>query len=60
MENISVYFKKWRDYVSYKKYDLWCEIQEEVWVEEEFARENNMESFHWCWKCKYSECDIHN
>ena len=59
MVNISVYFKKWRDYVSYKKYDRWCEIHNEELDEINYARENNMESFHWCWNCKYSDCDIH-
>lgn len=57
--DIAFYLKKWRDIVSFKKYDRWCETQEEEHNEINYARENNMDSLYWCWNCKYSDCDIH-
>ena len=59
MINIRYYFDLWRKITSYHKYDLWCELHNEELSEEEFARENDMDSIYWCWNCKYSECEIH-
>ena len=53
------YFKIWRDIVSYKKYDEWCEINQEYLNELQFAMDNEMDSVHWCWNCKYSDCSVH-
>jgi hypothetical protein len=43
----------------YIRYDRWCEIQEEEYQEKEFARKNNMEGIHWCWNCKFGDCEQH-
>ena len=59
MINIAFYFKKWRDIVSFRKYDEWCELNNERLAEEEFASQSGMDSEHWCWNCKYSDCDRH-
>jgi hypothetical protein len=45
--SISYYFKKWRDIVSFRKYDEWCKIQEELNNENEG------------WQCKYGDCERH-
>ena len=53
------YFKKWRDIISYRKYDEWCELHNEELLEQEFAAQNKLDPIYWCWNCKYHECDIH-
>ena len=66
--NIKYYFKLWRSKVqTFKKYDEWCELYRkeidewcELYREEEYAMNNGMDSVHWCWNCKYSDCDIHS
>jgi hypothetical protein len=59
MKTINYYFNLWRTKVLFRKYDDWCENNNEELEEEQFAAENNMESIHWCWNCKYNECEIH-
>ena len=59
-----IYFKKWIDYVSFKRYDRWCEeffneIKEEELGEVKYSIENDMDSIYWCWNCKHSECEVH-
>ena len=49
----------WRNIVSCRRYDTWCEINNEEVDEIEFARENHMDTIHWCWNCKYGDCDQH-
>lgn len=53
------YFDIWRDIVSFRKYDQWCEINNEILAEQEFAMENGMDPIYWCWNCKYSDCELH-
>jgi hypothetical protein len=43
----------------FKRYDEWCELHREELAEEEYAMNNGMDSVHWCWNCKYSDCYIH-
>ena len=61
--NIIYYFNLWKNFTEKRKmfrdYDEWCKINQEKIDEEEFARENGIDSIDWCWNCKYSECDIH-
>jgi hypothetical protein len=57
--NIVFYFDKWCLFVTGKKYDRWCETQEENRSEQKFA-EKHMDPIYWCWNCKYSDCGIHN
>ena len=57
--DILFYFKKWKQNVEFKKYDQWCENNNEELMENYYAQENNMDSNYWCWNCKYSECDRH-
>ena len=65
MFNISIkfYFNLWKKNSEkkrmFREYDDWCEIHHERLAEEEFAAESGMDSIHWCWNCKYHECDIH-
>ena len=59
MKELSYYFNLWRNRVMYIRYDRWCEIQEEEYQEKEFARKNNMEGIHWCWNCKFGDCEQH-
>ena len=59
--NIKYYFKLWRSKVqTFKRYNEWCELYQEELAEEEYAMNNGMDSVHWCWNCKYSDCDIHD
>ena len=60
MFSIQYYFNKWKKIVDFKRYDTWCEINDERLKEEEFARNNDLEPVYWCWNCKYNECGIHN
>ena len=60
MINIKYYFDIWRNNVSFKKYDEWCEIHNEELNEIEYASNNDLEPIYWCWNCKYSDCNIHN
>ena len=53
------YFNLWRNNTMFRKYDKWCEIQEEEQNENNYAQENGMDSIYWCWNCKYSDCEIH-
>ena len=55
----SKYFNIWRNIVSFRKYDQWCEINNEILEEQEFAIENKMDPIYWCWNCKYSDCEEH-
>jgi hypothetical protein len=69
MDTLKIFFKKWRDIISFRKYDEWCEtdeakkafyeIKQEEEDEKEYARQNDMDSIHWCWNCKYSNCEEH-
>jgi len=64
-----IYFKKWRDEVSFRRYDRWCqteeakklfdEIKEEDEYEREYACKNTMDPIYWCWNCKYGCCEEH-
>ena len=54
------YFDIWRDNIMYRKYDRWCEIQEEQHDDESYARKTGMDSVYWCWNCRHSDCDVHN
>lgn len=53
------YFWRWRDVIAGRRYKEWCEIQDELQGECEFAMNNDMETEFWCWNCKHSECDRH-
>ena len=53
------YFNRWCEFVTFKRYDKWCDILEEELEEQDYARENNLEPIYWCWKCRHDECDIH-
>ena len=50
----------WRDNIMYRKYDRWCEIQEEQIEEDSYARKTGMDSVYWCWNCRHSDCNVHN
>jgi len=61
MENtewIACYYKRWRQFAASKRYDRWCEKQDEHLKEQSYA-EQNLEPEYWCWNCKYSECEKH-
>ena len=53
------YYWLWRDRVAARRYRDWCEFQDELAAEAEFATMNNMESVLWCWTCKHSDCNRH-
>lgn len=57
--NIKKFFQRWRENVDIIKYDRWCEHMNEQLIEDSYAQENNMDSIHWCWNCKYSNCEKH-
>ena len=61
--NIIYYFNLWRINFEkrkmFREYDEWCALNQEKIGEEEFARENGMDSIYWCWNCQHSECDRH-
>ena len=58
--SISYYFNLWKNKVKmFREYDQWCQLHEDEINENIFARENGLDSIHWCWNCKYHECDIH-
>ena len=59
MESIRELFKIWRQKTYFARYDQWCEEHADELLEEQFARDNNMDSEYWCWGCKYSDCDRH-
>ena len=50
---LTKYFAIWVQNVYNRK-----SLQQEERDEIDFAREC-MEPIHWCWNCKYSDCDIH-
>ena len=56
-------FKRWKTNAKrmkdFRRYDEWCQNQEDLNSEKLFA-EKYMEPIYYCWKCKYSECDVHN
>ena len=55
------FFNQWKAYFYYKKEKiLFDEIKQEIEEEKEYAMNNtDIDSIHWCWNCKYSECEIH-
>ena len=53
------YFWRWRDVIAGRRYQEWCEIQDELASEAQFAMNNDMETEFWCWNCKHSECERH-
>ena len=55
------YFWRWRDVIAGRRYQEWCDFQDELAAEAEFAMKNAsvMETEFWCWNCKHSECDRH-
>jgi hypothetical protein len=53
------YYFKWREIIENNRYNEWKEIQDELDNEIDFAVQEFMESEHWCWNCKYSECEVH-
>ena len=61
--NIKHYFNLWKknasDLASFRRYDEWCEANQEMLNEERYACENNMDSVHWCFNCRCSECNFH-
>jgi len=59
MVNVKYYFDLWRTKVSIRKYDEWCEINNERLQEEQYAQQTGMDSVDWCWNCKYSDCNLH-
>jgi hypothetical protein len=63
MKDLKYYFNIWilnyKNKKTSKEYDQWCDINNERIDEEYYAITNNMDSIYWCWKCKYSDCDIH-
>ena len=59
LETIRAYFNTWRRAVDARRYDTWCDEHDEELAEAQFAMQNNMDSVHWCWNCKYSDCDVH-
>ncbi len=62
-------FKLWKSNIDHIKLDFhrqiclnhdeWNKYIEEDLDETEYARVIDMDSIHWCWNCKYSECDRH-
>ena len=61
--NIEYYFNLWKknasNIASFRRYDEWCEINNEILEEEEYAERNNMDSVDWCFNCRCSDCDLH-
>jgi hypothetical protein len=61
--DIKYYFNLWKknasNSVAFRNYDEWCEANNEMLQEEAYAARNNMDSVHWCWNCRCSECDFH-
>ena len=66
---LKIYFKKWQEIISFRKYDEWCQteearncfnkIQQEEKDEQDYACKTGMDPIYWCWNCKYSICDKH-
>ena len=54
-------FKQWKEYVYYKKEKLlFEEIKQHSEDEKEYSMNHtDLDSVHWCWNCKYSDCEIH-
>jgi hypothetical protein len=50
-------FLHWRNHVSMVKYDAWCDIREDELRELECTED--VDPVHWCWNCKYGECERH-
>ena len=53
------YWWRWRDCVAARRYREWCEFQDELTAEAEFAMNNDIETEFWCLNCKLSDCDRH-
>jgi len=54
--NLSKFFKLWKQNT---KRQIWNQIRQEEINEELYARETGMDPIHWCWNCKYSDCERH-
>ena len=48
MDIARIYFKKWVEYVTFKRYDRWCENNQEELDEIKFSIENKMAPIYWC------------
>ena len=60
MNTLKTFFAQWKEYCYYKKQKLlFYEYKQESDDEKENAAETGMDSIHWCWNCKYHECNIH-
>jgi len=61
--SLILFFSRWKkiteEQKSIRSYNNWCEINNEQLEEELFAQQNGMDPIHWCWNCKYSDCDRH-
>ena len=49
----------WNQWNEWKQQEIFYEIKEEEYSEEEYASREGMDSIYWCWNCRYSECEIH-
>jgi hypothetical protein len=49
----------WNQWTIWKQRELFYEIKEEEYSEQEYSSREGMDSIYWCWNCKYSECDYH-
>jgi hypothetical protein len=54
--NLSKFFKLWKQNT---KRQIWNQLRQEEINEEIYARETGMDPIHWCWNCKYSDCERH-
>ena len=52
-------FTHWQLVVEGRRYDEWCLNHAEELEEEDYARENEMDTVLWCWSCKYGDCEDH-
>ena len=61
MDSRKITFNQWKLYVYYKKEKiLFNELKQESEEEKDYAINNtDLDSIHWCWNCKYSDCEIH-
>ena len=57
---IGMFFNKWRNTVIAIRYTKWCEINNDLLEDNQYAEQSGMSSDYWCWNCKYSDCELHN
>ena len=57
---IGMFFNIWKNKVIAIRYNKWCEINNDLLEDNEYAEQSGMSSDYWCWNCKYSDCELHN